>query len=108
MKAYFIDRSYKASMGIANAVLVTLGMGLLLQTIGQLAGFDFLVKIGAIGKTMLIPGLGIGIAMCLRANTLVAISAGAAAIIGGGAYTISDAGIYTIGGGEPVVGTERV
>lgn len=102
MKAYFIDRSYKASMGIANAVQVTLGMGLLLQTIGQLAGFDFLVKIGAIGKTMLIPGLGIGIAMCLRANTLVAISAGAAAIIGGGAYTISDAGIYTIGGGEPV------
>lgn len=28
MKEYFIDRSYKASMGIANAVLVTLGIGL--------------------------------------------------------------------------------
>lgn len=102
MKAYFIDRSYKASMGIANAVLVSLGMGLLLQTIGQLTGLNWLVAIGAVGKTMLIPGLGVGIAMCLRANTLVTISAGAAAVIGGGAFTVSNAGVYTIGGGEPV------
>ncbi|MFP3150697.1 PTS sugar transporter subunit IIC, partial [Listeria monocytogenes] len=58
MKEYFIDRSYKASMGIANAVLVTLGIGLLLQTIGQMTGISFLATVGAIGKTMLIPGIG--------------------------------------------------
>ncbi|EUJ32010.1 hypothetical protein MFLO_07467 [Listeria floridensis FSL S10-1187] len=102
MKEYFIDRSYKASMGIANAVLVTLGMGLLLQTIGDLAGLEFLMKIGAIGKNMLIPGIGIGIAICLKANTLVVISAGAAAIIGGGGIVELANGGYAIAGGEPV------
>ncbi|EAW7119664.1 hypothetical protein GCV61_09450 [Listeria monocytogenes] len=93
MKEYFIDRSYKASMGIANAVLVTLGIGLLLQTIGQMTGISFLVTVGAIGKTMLIPGIGVGIAMCLHANTLVTISAAASAVIGGGVGITS---------GEPV------
>lgn len=102
MKEYFVDRSYKASIGIANAVLVTLGMGLLLQTIGDLAGFEFLTKIGAIGKNMLIPGLGIGIAICLRANTLVVISAAASAIIGGGGIVTLANGSYAISGGEPV------
>ncbi|MBC1418673.1 PTS transporter subunit IIC [Listeria fleischmannii] len=102
MKEYFIDRSYKASMGIANAVLVTLGMGLLLQTIGNLVGLDFLVKIGAIGKNMLIPGLGIGIAICLRANTLVVISAAASAVIGGGGILALENGGFAIAGGEPV------
>ncbi|EAF2801493.1 PTS transporter subunit IIC [Listeria monocytogenes] len=102
MKEYFIDRSYKASMGIANAVLVTLGIGLLLQTIGQMTGISFLVTVGAIGKTMLIPGIGVGIAMCLHANTLVTISAAASAVIGGGAVATLAGGGVAITSGEPV------
>ncbi|WP_239255781.1 PTS transporter subunit IIC [Listeria ilorinensis] len=102
MKDYLIDRSYKASMGIANAVLVTLGMGLLIQTIGQLLGWSFLIQIGAIGKTMLIPGIGVGIAICLRANTLVVISAAASAVIGGGGSIALENGGFAISGGEPV------
>ncbi|EUJ43898.1 PTS transporter subunit IIC [Paenilisteria rocourtiae] len=102
MKDYIVDRSYKASMGIANAVLVTLGMGLLLQTIGQMAGFTWLTEIGAVGKLLLIPGLGVGIAICLGANTLVVISAAAASVIGGGAILALENGGFAIIGGEPI------
>ncbi|MBC2187523.1 PTS transporter subunit IIC [Listeria booriae] len=102
MKDYIVDRSYKASMGIANAVLVTLGIGLLLQTIGQMVGFEWLAQIGAVGKLLLIPGLGVGIAICLGANTLVVISAAAASVIGGGAILTLDNGGFSIIGGEPI------
>lgn len=34
MKKYLVDRMYKASSGIANAIFVTIGIGLLLETIG--------------------------------------------------------------------------
>ncbi|MBC2003651.1 PTS transporter subunit IIC [Listeria booriae] len=103
MKDYIVDRSYKASMGIANAVLVTLGIGLLLQTIGQMVGFEWLAQIGAVGKLLLIPGLGVGIAICLGANTLVVISAAAASVIGGGAIlALDNGGGFSIIGGEPI------
>ncbi|MBC1356761.1 PTS transporter subunit IIC [Listeria booriae] len=102
MKDYIVDRSYKASMGIANAVLVTLGIGLLLQTIGQMVGFEWLAQIGAVGKLLLIPGLGVGIAICLGANTLVVISAATASVIGGGAILALDNGGFSIIGGEPI------
>ncbi|WP_163652059.1 PTS transporter subunit IIC [Listeria sp. PSOL-1] len=102
MKSYLIDRAYKASMGIANAVLVTLGMGLLIQTIGQLINLPILVQIGAISKAMLIPGIGVGIALCLQANTLVIISAAISAIIGGGASIALEKTGFAIAGGEPI------
>lgn len=101
-KEYIIDRAYLASMGIANAVLVALGMGLLLQTIGQMLHWDALIQIGAIGKVLLIPAIGIGIAICLRANTLVVLSAGAAAVIGGKAVLPLANGGFAIVGGEPI------
>lgn len=34
-KDYVIDRAYKASAGVANAVLVTLGLGLCLKRLGN-------------------------------------------------------------------------
>lgn len=102
MKEYIISRSYLASMGIANAVLVSLGMGLLLQTIGQMMHWDSLIQIGAVGKVLLIPAIGIGIAICLKANTLVILSAGASAVIGGNAILALPTGGFAIVGGEPI------
>ena len=45
-KDTFTDQLYKASQGIAAAVVVTLGIGLLIQSIGELIGFSTLVTIG--------------------------------------------------------------
>lgn len=102
MKNYFVENSYKASKGIASAVLVCLGIGLLLQTIGSLADIAWLTKIGSVTKTLFIPALGIGIAIALRTNSMVVICAAATAVIGGGGIILFDDGKLSIAGGEPV------
>ncbi len=62
MKDYMISRMYKASAGIANAVLVTLGIGLLFESFGNILGFGALVTIGEVTKVLLAPAIGAGIA----------------------------------------------
>ncbi|WP_035052022.1 PTS sugar transporter subunit IIC [Carnobacterium pleistocenium] len=100
-KETFTDRLYKASQGIAAAVVVTLGIGLLIQSIGELLGLTTLVTIGAITKTLLIPGLGIGISYYLKTDILTMLSATAAGVIGGRAYILTD-GVLSLKSGEPV------
>lgn len=95
------DHLYKASQGIAAAVVVTLGIGLLIQSIGELLGFSTLITIGAVTKTLLIPGLGIGISYYLKTDILTLLSATAAGVIGGRAYTFSN-GVLSLKSGEPV------
>ncbi|HCE12327.1 MAG TPA: hypothetical protein DEQ24_06190, partial [Enterococcus sp.] len=51
---------YKVSLGVSNAVLVALGVGLLLETIGQLTGFATIGTIGTISKLLLAPAFGAG------------------------------------------------
>lgn len=82
-KEYFMERMYKASAGMSNAVLVTLGMGLLLESIGKAFGWDVLVQIGGVAKVLLAPAFGAGIAYQLGGNTLVIFSAMVCSTIGG-------------------------
>ena len=100
-KETFTDQLYKASQGIAAAVVVTLGIGLLIQSIGELLGLTTLVTIGAVTKTLLIPGLGIGISYYLKTDILTMLSASAAGVIGGRAYIFAD-GVLSLKSGEPV------
>ena len=80
-KEYISDRMYKASTGIANAVLVTLGIGLLFESIGGYLGWEVLLAIGGAAKVLLAPALGAGIAYQLGGNSLIIFSAMASSAV---------------------------
>ncbi|WP_445506320.1 PTS transporter subunit IIC [Niallia sp. 03190] len=100
-KKSFMDYVYKASTGMSNAVLVTLGMGLLLESIGKALGWDILIHIGSVAKVLLAPAFGAGIAYQLGGNTLVIFSAMICSSIGGNAVQLTEAGL-TIVPGQPI------
>lgn len=100
-KKYLIDRAYKASQGLANAVLVTLGIGLLIQSIGSFTGWAGFNTIGMAAQLMLAPAIGAGIAYQLGGNTLVIFSAMACSTIGANAIHLTAAGA-TLTTGQPV------
>ncbi|MDQ0220991.1 PTS sugar transporter subunit IIC [Peribacillus cavernae] len=102
MKKYIADRMYKASAGIANAVLVTLGIGLLFETIGKFIGWEAFIGIGSAAKVLLAPAIGAGIAYQLGGNTLVVFSAMASAAVGGAAIHPTAEGLFTIVPGQPI------
>ncbi|MFT8871542.1 MAG: PTS sugar transporter subunit IIC [Sporolactobacillus sp.] len=107
MKDYFMDRMYKASAGIANAILVTLGIGLLFETLGKFTGFWPFMVVGGAAKVLLAPAIGAGIAYQLRANTLTMFSAMACSAIGANAIQIvHEAPVqqFQIVTGQPVSG----
>lgn len=101
MKEYIMPRVFKASTGIAQAIFVTLGIGLLLENIGKMLDFQSLILIGTVSKVLMAPAIGAGIAFMLGANGLTIFSAMAASAIGAGSIQITEAGI-TIIGGEPI------
>ena len=100
-KEYFMEQMYKASAGMSNAVLVTLGMGLLLESIGKAFGWDVLIQIGGVAKVLLAPAFGAGIAYQLGGNTLVIFSAMVCSTIGGNALHATDAGMVLVSG-QPI------
>ncbi|MEH7111683.1 PTS sugar transporter subunit IIC [Neobacillus niacini] len=100
-KKYLIDRMYKASQGLANAVLVTLGIGLLMESLGTFTGWDGFTIIGVSAQLMLAPALGAGIAYQLGGNTLVIFSAMACATIGASAVQMTENGA-TLVTGQPL------
>jgi uncharacterized protein len=102
MKKYAVERMYKASTGIANAVLVTLGIGLLFETIGKFIGWDAFIGIGSAAKVLLAPAIGAGIAYQLGGNTLVMFSAMASSAVGGSAIHATQDGAFTIVSGQPL------
>ncbi|WP_234121884.1 PTS transporter subunit IIC [Clostridium hydrogenum] len=95
------EMAYKAAAGIANSVLVMLGIGLLCETIGKFIHWPAFVGIGTIAKSMLAPAIGAGIAYQLEGNTLIIFSAMIAASVGGNAAHITPAGI-TFVSGQPI------
>lgn len=95
------DVVYKASAGIANAILVTLGVGLLCQTIGKFSGLQAFTGIGTVAIALLSPALGVGMAYELKCNTLVIFSAMIAAAIGGNSIHIVKAGVV-FSSGQPI------
>ena len=65
------DYVYRVSAAVANAILVTLGIGLLFQTIAQLIHWQQLYDDGTMGTGLLAPALGVALASKLAGNTLV-------------------------------------
>ncbi|MDQ0207756.1 putative membrane protein [Alkalicoccobacillus murimartini] len=101
MKEYVIDRMYKASAGVANAVLVTLAIGLLFETFGNFLGWEAFLTIGGIAKVLLAPAIGAGVAYQLGGNTLVIYSAMICSTVGGGAMQLTESGMVMVTG-QPV------
>jgi len=101
-KEHFIELMYKASTGIANAVLVTLGIGLLFESIGGYLGWEVFLTIGGAAKMLLAPALGAGIAYQLGGNSLVIFSAMASSAVGGAAIQRTAEGYFTIVTGQPI------
>ena len=101
-KEHFIELMYKASTGIANAVLVTLGIGLLFESIGGYLGWEVFLIIGGAAKMLLAPALGAGIAYQLGGNSLVIFSAMASSTVGGAAIQRTAEGYFTIVTGQPI------
>jgi len=101
-KEYLTDRMYKASQGLANAVLVTLGIGLLIESLGTFTGWEGFFTIGKTAQLMLAPALGAGIAYQLGGNTLVIFSAMACSTIGASAVQLTGDGGVTLVTGQPL------
>jgi len=101
-KQHFIESTYKASTGIANAVLVTLGIGLLFESIGGYFDWQMFLTIGGAAKVLLAPALGAGIAYQLGGNSLVIFSAMACSTVGGAAIQKTAEGAFTIVTGQPI------
>lgn len=80
-----MDYVYRVSAGVANAILVCLGIGLLLQSIANFTHWTALYQIGAIAQVLLGPAFGVAIAVTLKANTLVTFSAMISSTIGANA-----------------------
>ncbi len=92
---------YKASQGLANAVLVTLGIGLLIETIGTFTGWEGFLLIGNAAQLMLAPAIGAGIAYQLGGNTLVIFGAMASSTVGANALSMTN-GEWTLITGQPI------
>ncbi|MEH6941455.1 PTS transporter subunit IIC [Bacillus sp. JJ722] len=101
-KEHFMDQLYKASTGIANAVLVTIGIGMLFESMGGYLGWEVLIAIGGTTKVLLAPALGAGIAYQLGGNSLVIFSAMSSAVVGGAAIERTAEGVFTIVTGQPI------
>lgn len=101
-KDYLVDRTYKASIGLANAVLVTLGIGLLIESLGTFTGWAGFTTVGMVCQLMLAPAIGAGIAQQLGGNTLVIFSAMAASTVGANALTMNGDGSWVLTTGQPI------
>lgn len=101
-KQYVQEQVMKVSSGVAFAIFVAVGIGFLIQTLGNMTGIEMLFKIGKVTTVMLAPALGAGIAYKMEVNALVLFSAMSSATLGAGAVTILEDGSLSLVGGDPV------
>lgn len=87
------DWVYAVSQGIGNTILVILGMGLLLNTIGTATHWTAMAQVGTMAQKLLAPALGVTIAMMLRTTTLVTGATMIASTVGSNAVYFSTAGL---------------
>ncbi|GBU11302.1 hypothetical protein AwErysi_09180 [Erysipelotrichaceae bacterium] len=102
MRTYILEKMYSASIGIAHAIMVILGVGLLFETVGKMLNLPFLILIGMTTKILLAPAMGVGVAVSLGSNTLIVFCAMAAATIGAGAINLNPGGEFILSMGEPI------
>nr|WP_061992898.1 PTS sugar transporter subunit IIC [Fructobacillus ficulneus] len=79
------EKAYNISAAVSNAILVTLGMGFLMQSLGTITHWTPLLELGLITKILLPPAFGAAIASQLKTNTMVMFSAMAASTVGANA-----------------------
>lgn len=77
--------AYRIFAAVANAILVILGGGLLVQTVGNLSGIHVLILVGAEAQVLLAPAIGVAVASQMNTNTLVTFSSMVAATVGANA-----------------------
>lgn len=90
------DIVYNTSAAVSNAILVTLGMGLLLQTIAGFIQWEPMVQMGEITKVMLPAAFGAAVASQMKTNTMVMFSAMAASTVGANAIFFSNTAVQGI------------
>lgn len=95
-KASMRELVYNTSAAVSNAILVTLGMGLLLQTIAGFINWAPMVQMGAITKVMLPAAFGAAVASQMKTNTMVMFSAMVASTVGANAVFFSAAAVQGV------------
>ena len=95
-KASMRELVYNTSAAVSNAILVTLGMGLLLQTIAGFINWAPMVQMGAITKIMLPAAFGAAVASQMKTNTMVMFSAMAASTVGANAVFFSSSAVQGV------------
>lgn len=79
------EAAYRIFAAVANAILVVLGGGLLVQTIGNLSGLHVLTLVGAEAQVLLAPAIGVAVASQMNTNTLVTFASMISATVGANA-----------------------
>lgn len=87
------EAAYRIFAAVANAILVILGGGLLVQTIGNLTGVHVLTLIGAEAQVLLAPAIGVAVASQMRTNTLVTFAAMVASTVGANAVHFTNVAV---------------
>ncbi|MFT9050635.1 PTS sugar transporter subunit IIC [Liquorilactobacillus nagelii] len=87
------EYAYWICAAVANAILVTLGIGLLLQTLASFIHWNALYQVGIIANELLAPALGVAIASQLETNSLVIFSAMISSTIGANAVHFTSAAV---------------
>lgn len=77
--------AYRIFAAVANAILVVLGGGLLVQTVGNLTGIHVLTLVGAEAQVLLAPAIGVAVASQMNTNTLVTFAAMISSTVGANA-----------------------
>ncbi|GHC17790.1 PTS transporter subunit IIC [Leuconostoc lactis] len=95
-KASMRELVYNTSAAVSNAILVTLGMELLLQTIAGFINWAPMVQMGAITKIMLPAAFGAAVASQMKTNTMVMFSAMAASTVGANAVFFSSSAVQGV------------
>ncbi|MEJ6401133.1 PTS sugar transporter subunit IIC [Nicoliella sp. Es01] len=81
-KTSFKESVYLVFNGVSNAILVTLGVGLLIGAISNFVHWSALAQIGLICQYLMAPAIGAAVASQLKTNTLVLFSSMVAATVG--------------------------
>ncbi|MHA8111458.1 PTS transporter subunit IIC [Lactobacillaceae bacterium Melli_B4] len=81
-KSSFKENTYLVFNGVSNAILVTLGVGLLIGAISNFVHWTALAQIGLICQYLMAPAIGAAVASQLKTNTLVLFSSMVAATVG--------------------------
>lgn len=87
------EYTYRICAAIANAILVTLGIGLLLQTLASFVHWNALYQVGTMANDLLAPALGVAIASQLETNSLVIFSSMIASTVGANAVHFTAAAV---------------